>query len=280
MSFSSVISSPPPNDRHGVMGPPEFGAPPGMPGIGRETRRLTPGHAAPMNAPEHEREPEPGCGDTGILIGTSITALAEGLRPWLESPARGWHVLEVRPTTATLEKAIVRHEADAIVLTEELTPDRTLAGVVHLRQEARFVVITLAVNPLREATFVRQGATGVIAASASRAQTVDALDAVLSGRAAVSAEALRLISGPPSEAPELTKRQRDVLERLAMGHTTAQIAQELVVTPSTVKTHIKHIQERFGVPGQLALVANARTLLTTGAIASTTASVGIVSQTT
>jgi DNA-binding CsgD family transcriptional regulator len=66
-----------------------------------------------------------------------------------------------------------------------------------------------------------------------------------------------------------------------MGHTTAQIAQELVVTPSTVKTHIRHIQERFGVPGQLALVANARSLLSAGAVASgaAPASVGIVPQT-
>ena len=56
---------------------------------------------------------------------------------------------------------------------------------------------------------------------------------------------------PPPELPrlpaDLTERELQVLRRLAAGRTKQQIAQELVVSPSTVHTHTVHIYAKCGV---------------------------------
>jgi DNA-binding CsgD family transcriptional regulator len=54
---------------------------------------------------------------------------------------------------------------------------------------------------------------------------------------------------PPSEAlgEELTRRELEVLTMLAEGATNAGIAQRLVVSEGTVKTHVKHIFRKLGV---------------------------------
>jgi DNA-binding NarL/FixJ family response regulator len=51
----------------------------------------------------------------------------------------------------------------------------------------------------------------------------------------------------PSPAEPLTERERNVLNGLMLGLTDRQISQHLVVSPETVKTHVKHIFQKLGV---------------------------------
>ncbi|HXV92315.1 MAG TPA: helix-turn-helix transcriptional regulator, partial [Pseudonocardia sp.] len=62
------------------------------------------------------------------------------------------------------------------------------------------------------------------------------------------AEALlaRLRAGE-REAPALTRRERDVLARLALGRTNRDIATELVLSERTVETHVAHVLGKLGV---------------------------------
>jgi len=53
--------------------------------------------------------------------------------------------------------------------------------------------------------------------------------------------------GPGAALEQLTEREREVLARVAVGATNQQIAEELVVAESTVKTHVKHILRKLGV---------------------------------
>jgi DNA-binding CsgD family transcriptional regulator len=62
---------------------------------------------------------------------------------------------------------------------------------------------------------------------------------------------------PPSaeSPPALTARELDVLELAAEGHTARMIANELVLSPGTVRTHLEHIYDKFGVRDRAAAVA-------------------------
>lgn len=57
------------------------------------------------------------------------------------------------------------------------------------------------------------------------------------------------------EPVRLTHRELDVLRRVALGMGTAQIAAQLVVSPSTVRKHLENAFGRLGVSSRTAAVA-------------------------
>ncbi len=50
---------------------------------------------------------------------------------------------------------------------------------------------------------------------------------------------------------ELTRQERTVLALVAQGWRTAKIAEELVISPRTVETHIYHIYDKLGVSSRI-----------------------------
>jgi DNA-binding CsgD family transcriptional regulator len=59
------------------------------------------------------------------------------------------------------------------------------------------------------------------------------------------------------EAVRLTAREREILQLAADGGTTSAIADVLVISPLTVKTHFEHIYEKLGVHHRVAAIAEA-----------------------
>jgi DNA-binding CsgD family transcriptional regulator len=57
--------------------------------------------------------------------------------------------------------------------------------------------------------------------------------------------------------PRLTRRQMDLLDLLAAGHTNAQIARRLGISEGTVRTHLGNIYERLGVSSRTAAITRA-----------------------
>jgi DNA-binding CsgD family transcriptional regulator len=62
---------------------------------------------------------------------------------------------------------------------------------------------------------------------------------------------------PPADSP-LTPRQYEVLEQLADGASTTAIAERLVVSPATVRNHVRQVLVRLGTSSRLSAVAIAR----------------------
>jgi two-component system, NarL family, response regulator NreC len=62
-----------------------------------------------------------------------------------------------------------------------------------------------------------------------------------------------------SETPggDLSERETDVLRLIALGHTNAEIAEQLYISIRTVETHRAHIQQKLGVSSRAELVRSA-----------------------
>ena len=56
------------------------------------------------------------------------------------------------------------------------------------------------------------------------------------------------------QAPDVTEAEQAVLTLLCEGYSNAEIAEQLVVAESTVKTHVSHLMKKYDVPSRLKLV--------------------------
>ena len=116
---------------------------------------------------------------------------------------------------------------------------------------------------------VSAGAAGYILKEASRTELVRAVRATAQGGSIISPGMLRelldrmsaLMSPtscpPPSAELALTPRETEVLQQVALGKTNQEIAAELIVSATTVKTHIQNILQKLNVSDrtQAAVVA-------------------------
>ena len=100
----------------------------------------------------------------------------------------------------------------------------------------------------------RAGASGFLLKTAPPPQLVAAIRTVQTGDALLApASTRRLIeqfARPPREAPALaalTAREHDVLRLLARGLSNAEIAGQLVVEPSTIKSHVASLLAKLGL---------------------------------
>ncbi len=62
------------------------------------------------------------------------------------------------------------------------------------------------------------------------------------------------------DVPELTHRERDVLLGLVQGLSYPEIAERLVISVGTVKTHVSHIYSKLGVQGRMEAIHRAQAL--------------------
>jgi DNA-binding NarL/FixJ family response regulator len=105
---------------------------------------------------------------------------------------------------------------------------------------------------------LRAGASGFLLKNAPPEQLVEAIRAAAAGEGLLStsvtrrviAELARRSPGEPSRPgvlEDLTARELEVLRLMARGLSNAEIAEELVITPGTAKTHVSRILMKLGL---------------------------------
>lgn len=142
--------------------------------------------------------------------------------------------------------------------------EQTLAALRDAGCRAPVIVVS---GDEREAVMrraIQLGALGYVRKSAEPAELLATLRAVLAGDSPALPPAGALSGRPPALRlaqlfPELTPRQRDVFNGLLRGASDKQIARELGVSDSTVKTHVRVILQSLGVRsrGEAAFAAHA-----------------------
>jgi two-component system nitrate/nitrite response regulator NarL len=109
---------------------------------------------------------------------------------------------------------------------------------------------------------VEAGARGYISKDSSSDVICDAIAAVASGEVVMGAEIQNSIAQEirrraPVEKSPLSEREREIVELTADGHSVADIAERLYLSPATVKTHLQRVYQKLGVSDRAAAVAEA-----------------------
>jgi len=143
--------------------------------------------------------------------------------------------------------------ADVLVLDAGFHPiGGQLATLERIRAAAPAVRVVVVADEVDEALSVaaRDGdLDGVVLASARGAELVAAVTQVGAGHAVFPAGWLRQIRQSAQSSPlaQLSPRQREVLELIALGMDNDQIATRLYISRNTVKFHVRTIYRRLGV---------------------------------
>lgn len=184
-------------------------------------------------------------GGAGLIIVTAMPALGRGLAGWVEEA--GDLGIEVAGIAATCEQAVTiarSHDAPLMVICADLEPGHILDRVLQAMPEVAALVLLEEHRPETEAKALRGGAAGVLPSSCSQTAFVCALRSLLRGRATISLPALRVLLGPVQDA-DLTQRQRQIRDLLNEGLKPKEIAERLMISHNTVKTHIARLRGRL-----------------------------------
>ncbi|KXP00946.1 response regulator [Tsukamurella pseudospumae] len=162
-------------------------------------------------------------------------------------------IAETRPDVALLDIRMPR--VDGIEVCRRVTPVGTRAVMVTTFGEPDYVDAALAA-----------GASGFLLKDAGPDLLLAAVRAAATGDALISPELtvdlLRRSRGTGRAAPDsvaalagLTAREREVARCVARGRTNAEIADELVISLGTVKTHLGAVARRLGARNRVEIAA-------------------------
>jgi DNA-binding NarL/FixJ family response regulator len=206
-----------------------------------------------------------------ILIADDHTLFREGVRA----------ILSAVPDVAVVGEAGAG--AEAVALAAELLPDVILMDVqmpglngieatrriVERAPGVGIVVVTMLEDDDSVFAAMRAGARGYVLKGADRAEMLRAIRAVAHGEAMFGPAVARRLMGffrdlgsMPGRAaqafPELTEREREVLDLIAQGHSNAAIAERLSLSPKTVSNHVSNIFGKLHVADRAQAIVRAR----------------------
>lgn len=198
-----------------------------------------------------------------LAIADDHPVVIEGLQKLLENKEH-IRIAGCFTTGAGIMDFLKTNRAD-IVLLDITLPD---ANGMDLCKEIKQIspsTCVLALSNHSERSIIMQmlqnGASGYLLKNASGDELMSCINEALSGQVTFSREVKEIIARPGlselKQLPQLTRREKEILQLISDGKTTAGIAEELSLSPLTVETHRRNLLQKFEVKNVAALIKTA-----------------------
>jgi DNA-binding NarL/FixJ family response regulator len=191
----------------------------------------------------------------------------QGLRVLLED--LGVDVVAEAPDGTEAVEVALRERPDVVLMDVQMPG---LSGIEATRQllerwpEARVLVLTMVADDEAVFAAIQAGALGYVLKGAGQAEIGRALEAVAAGQAVYGAEVARRLrafftagSGVVARPfPELSDREREVLDLIAAGLPNTAIAHRLFLSEKTIRNNVTSIFAKLAVRDRAEAVVRAR----------------------
>jgi DNA-binding NarL/FixJ family response regulator len=193
-----------------------------------------------------------------VLVADDQSMVRAGFRMLLageediEVVAEASNGLEAVDKTARFRPAVVLMD----IRMPELDGLQATRRILAADSTARILILTT--FDLDEYVYeaLRSGASGFVLKDDSPEQLIAAIRTVAAGEALLSPTITKRViqkfarlprPAPPKELDDLSEREREVFRLISRGLSNGEIAQELYISETTVKTHVTHILQKLGL---------------------------------
>ncbi len=193
-----------------------------------------------------------------IVLADDHAVVRSGLRLLLEGED-GFEVVAEAGDVDAARRYVRGHKPDVLVLDLNMPGESSLDAIPSLRAEApdtEIVVLTMQAEPAFARQALAAGAVGYVLKEAADSELVEAIRRAAAHETYLNpALGARIAREPPPGPPDdLSEREVDVLRLIALGHTNAEIAEQLYLSVRTVETHRAHIQQKLRASSRAELV--------------------------
>ena len=202
-----------------------------------------------------------------VLVVDDQTMVREGLRMILDAQ-HGIEVVGEAGDGAAALREVAATRPDVVLMDIRmpvLDGLRATARLVRSGSPARVLVLTTFGDDEFLHAALKAGASGFLLKDSPRAQLVHAVRTVAEGSALLDPALTRRLledwvrrpppsAGVPEALRRLTPRELEVFGELARGRSNAEIAASLVLSETTVKSHVAHVLDKLGLRDRIQAV--------------------------
>ncbi|MGQ0671142.1 MAG: response regulator [Actinomycetota bacterium] len=199
----------------------------------------------------------------GILIVDDHPVTRDGLRAALEISEE----MQVVGEAATGEEAVeaARELKPSVVFMDVRMPGmngiQATRAIHEVSPDTKVILITVDESRASISEAIQAGVSGYLLKDASPEELVNAARLAVEGKAVIHPQLTRAfieevqLAEKRSDTAPLSKREKEILQKVAYGATTKEVAHDLEISPHTVKTHLERIFEKLGANDRAQAVA-------------------------
>lgn len=198
-----------------------------------------------------------------VLLADDHTLVRAGFRALFQS-IEGIEVIAEAADGREALQMIATHQPDVVLMDIAMSNLNGLEATARVAQEfphVHVVMLSMHANEEYVLQALRAGAMGYLLKDASVTELELAINAVMRGETYLSpavskhvVEYVQRVGGESSSLQRLTARQREILQLIAEGCTTQEIARMLHISVKTVETHRAQLMERLDIHDVAGLV--------------------------
>jgi two-component system response regulator NreC len=192
-----------------------------------------------------------------IVLADDHKVVRRGLRMLLDSEP-GFEVVAETGDVDGAQRYVRGHHPAVLVLDLNMPGGSSLEAIPAMRAESpqtQIVVLTMQDEPAFARQALAAGAIGYVLKEAADTELVEAVRLAAVNQSYLNPRLGARVAAEPSGPPDdLSDREIDVLRMIALGHTNAEIAEQLYLSVRTVETHRAHIQNKLRLSTRAELV--------------------------